>query len=73
MKTLDQRVREIENGRFEKIANAVNFKEVCEKCDSMNPDIKDNRQAYRCFCIGSCPPATLSPRLMNYIWIRSRP
>lgn len=73
MATFQERVEAIDNGRFKALAQVVQFKDVCEKCYYLNPDIHDPAQGYRCRCIGSCPDATLSLKMQNYIWINSRP
>lgn len=59
----------VDNGRFKPVLEACSGLDwVCETCDWFNPSIKDPMRGHRCHIIGSCPAATLSPKLVSYLW-----
>ena len=68
MKNLSEKIIAIDNGRFEKIINTIDVKQICEECYYFNPTITDSDLAYRCKAPGLCIAATLSKNLLSYIW-----
>lgn len=60
-----ERIASVDNGRFLPLFRACNgFREVCFKCGYFDPR---ERAHYRCHVMGSCPAASLSPRVIQYV------
>lgn len=64
---LSEQIQAIDNGRFKNLCRFLDFKESCLKCMYFNQTITDIREAYRCRVPGSCPGATLSSEMINYL------
>lgn len=64
---LKQSLREIDDGRFKDIVNAMNVHEICGDCDHFNLSLKDQGKGYRCKCMPSCIADTLSDKLISYM------
>ena len=59
----------IVGGRFKPVLEAcAGLDWVCETCNWFNPSVQDNMKGYRCHVMGSCPDATLNPKLKEYLW-----
>jgi len=64
MKSLKDRISEIDKGRFKDMAEAMNITPECEKCHSFNYKVKN---AYLCGVTPKCIGATLRDGLKSYI------
>lgn len=68
MKSLKEKLIEVDNGRFKKLILSLNVTSSCEKCFHFVPTIKDQSKAYRCKCVPTCIAATIHPDLQEYLW-----
>lgn len=71
MKTVDipimsfqDRIRAIDNGRFNKIISALSISEECSRCHIFDSNAADS---CRCACIPSCIGVTLSENVKSYL------
>ena len=63
-----QRLKEIDNGRFAKLIDAIDVTEECQQCFYLNPKVTDPGMGYRCRCVGSCIAVTLSNEVKSYLF-----
>ena len=66
--TIKEKLLAVDNFRFYKILESLDFDEKCCSCYYFNPDIKDSKYGYRCKVSGSCIAATLNADLIKYLW-----
>ena len=62
--TFKERLCKIDNGRFKKLIEVLDVKDVCEDCFSFN---EDHRNSYMCGVVPLCIGRTLSYDLKRYI------
>jgi hypothetical protein len=62
------KVKQIDSGRFFDLIDSVQIDNSCLKCYSFAPDVDDPRMGFRCYCIGSCPAATINQKVWSYIF-----
>ena len=60
------KLNHIDNGRFKGLVDEVGMKEICFKCAYMDTRLPAG-MGYKCFCVGSCFPATFHPHVVSYI------
>jgi hypothetical protein len=61
---LYEKLIEIDDGRFKKIAEALEIAWTCFECSIFNQKAKDG---YKCACTPYCIGATLHPRVVSYL------
>ena len=66
MNSLKEKIKKIDNGRFEKLVDVLNIKDICWKCYYFNTSV-DPGERYRCYVTPTCIAATLNPDLQRYI------
>ena len=67
---LKDQLKAIDNGRFNKIIEALDVKDICIECNHFNYTLNDIRKGYRCKCTPSCIAATLHPDLQSYLLMK---
>jgi hypothetical protein len=63
-----QRLKEIDNGRFTKLIDAISVTDECQHCFYLTPKVTNSAMGYRCRCAGSCIAATLSNEVKSYLF-----
>ena len=66
MKTLYDKLCEVDEGRFKPLIDTLDVKAICESCHHFNNKL-DKTYSYRCRCAGSCIDATLNSKLKDYL------
>lgn len=64
--SLNTLISSIDNGRFNKLFEAIELKSVCMNCSYFNHSDKV-KDSYRCRSAPGCPGATLSSELISYL------